>query len=140
MAFSMSGNGSPVPQINITPLIDVLLVLIIVFMVVVSMSREKGLEAQIPQPAKDSTMPPAVGTVVVQVRWDGKSQTPRLKINEDDVSWNDLEPRLRDIFKQRAERVAFVKGDDDVDFEYIADVIDIARESGVERVGLMGKY
>ena len=140
MAFSMSGNGSPVPQINITPLIDVLLVLIIVFMVVVSMSQEKGLKAEIPQPVKDSTVPPPERTIVIQVVWNGKSQSPALKINEDNVSWNELEPRLHDIFKQRAERVAFVKGDDDVDFEYVADVIDIARESGVDKVGLLGKY
>jgi biopolymer transport protein TolR len=139
MAFSMSGNGSPVPQINITPLIDVLLVLIIVFMVVVSMSKEKGLEAQIPQPAKDSTIPPPERTIVIQVIWDGKSQAPLLKINEDDTNWADLKPRLQNIFKQRAERVAFVKGDNDVDFEYVADVIDIARASGVNKVGLLGK-
>jgi biopolymer transport protein ExbD len=62
-----------------------------------------------------------------------------LKINQEDVSWQDLHARLQDIFKQRAERVAFVRGDDDVDFEYIADVIDIARDSGVDRVGLLTK-
>ena len=137
MAFS--GGGPNNPQINVTPLIDVLLVLSIVFMVVVSMSQEKGLEAQIPQPAKDSSVPPPERTIVIQVVWDAKSQSPALKINDDQVSWNDLEPRLHDIFKQRAERVAFVNGDDDVDFEYVADVIDIARESGVDRVGLLGR-
>ena len=78
-------------------------------------------------------------TIVIQIAWSGNGQPPVLKINEDNVSWDDLHGRLHDIFKQRAERVAFVKGDDDVDFEYVADVIDIARDAGVDRVGLLGK-
>ena len=137
MAFS--GGGPSNPQINVTPLIDVLLVLIIMFMVVVSMSKENGLEAQIPQPAQSAQQPEVVRTIVIQIAWGGKDQPPVLKINEDKVSWDDLRGRLHDIFKQRAERVAFVKGDDDVDFEYVADVIDIARDAGVDRVGLLGK-
>jgi biopolymer transport protein TolR len=137
MAFS--GGGPSNPQINVTPLIDVLLVLIIMFMVVVSMSKENGLEAQIPQPAQSARQPEVVRTIVIQIAWGGKGQPPVLKINEDNVSWDDLHGRLHDIFKQRAERVAFVKGDDDVDFEYVADVIDIARDAGVDRVGLLGK-
>jgi biopolymer transport protein TolR len=137
MAFS--GGGPNNPQINVTPLIDVLLVLIIVFMVVVSMSKQKGLDAQIPQPAQGPQQPEVQRTIVIQVAWDGKAKVPALKINQDDVSWDDLHSRLQRIFAQRAERVAFVKGDDDVDFEYVADVIDIARESGVEKVGLLTK-
>jgi biopolymer transport protein TolR len=137
MAFSGGSPGQP--QINVTPLIDVLLVLIIVFMVVVSMSKQKGVEAQIPQPAQDTGQPPPVRTIVIEVEWNAKSGKPTLKINQDDVAWNELEPRLHDIFKQRAERVAFVKGNDDVDFEYVADVIDMAREAGVDRVGLLTK-
>ena len=140
MAFSTSGNGSVAAQINITPLIDVLLVLIIIFMVVQSMSKEKGLEAQIPQPAAENAPQPELArTIVIQIAWGGKDAPPVLKINQEEVSWNDLHGRLQDIFKQRAERVAFVRGDDDIDFEYVADVIDIARESGVDRVGLLGK-
>ena len=137
MAFS--GGGPNNPQINVTPLIDVLLVLIIVFMVVVSMSKQKGLEAQIPQPAQGPQQPEVQRTIVIQVAWDGKTQAPTLKINQDNVSWDDLHARLQRIFAERAERVAFVKGDNDVDFEYIADVIDIARASGVEKVGLLTK-
>jgi biopolymer transport protein TolR len=140
MAFSMAGNGSPTAQINITPLIDVLLVLIIVFMVVVSMSQEKGLDAEIPQPAEDRSRPPSPErTIVVELVWSWSDQSPTLKINQDKVSWEDLRGRLHDIFKRRAERVAFVKGDDAVDFEYVADVIDIARAAGVDKVGLLTK-
>jgi len=141
MAFSMAGGGPSNPQINVTPLIDVLLVLIIVFMVVVSMSKTKGLEAQIPQPALDdkSQPVPVDGTIVIQVVWNRQGEAPDLKINQEEVKWDDLQNRLHDIFKTRAERVAFVRGDDDVDFEYVANVIDIAREAGVDRVGLLTK-
>ena len=141
MSFSTAGGGPSNPQMNVTPLIDVLLVLIIVFMVVVSMSKTKGLDAQIPQPAADDKNQPAPidRTIVIQVVWSKQGEDPTLKINQEDVKWNDLQSRLHDIFKQRAERVAFVRGDDDVDFEYIADVIDIAREAGVDRVGLLTK-
>jgi len=138
MAFSMGGGGPFQAEMNVTPLIDVLLVLIIVFMVVESMSQTKGLEAQIPQPAKSSpaaAAPPR--TIVIQVAWSGKEKIPVLKINEDSVTWEDLQARLQDIYKSRAERIAFVRGDDDVDFEYVADVIDVARTAGVERVGLL---
>jgi biopolymer transport protein TolR len=141
MAFSQAGGGPSNPQINVTPLIDVLLVLIIVFMVVVSMSKTKGLEAQIPQPAQDDKSQPVPidRTIVIQVVWSTQGQAPDLKINQETVKWEDLQRRLHDIFKTRAERVAFVRGDDDVDFEYVANVIDIARNAGVERVGLLTK-
>ena len=138
MAFSRAGDGSPTAQINITLLIDVLLVLIIVFRVVVSMSQEKGLDAEIPQPAAGARQPPSPErTIVVLLVWNGSGQSPRLKINQDNVSWADLDGRLRDIFERRAERVAFVKGDDEVEFEYVADVIDMARAAGVQKVGLL---
>jgi biopolymer transport protein TolR len=141
MAFSMAGGGPSNPQINVTPLIDVLLVLIIVFMVVVSMSKTKGLEAQIPQPAQnDKRQPvPIDRTIVIQVIWGAQNQPPALKINQENVEWEDLQNRLHDIFKLRAERIAFVRGDDDVDFEYVAEVIDLARDAGVEKVGLLTK-
>ena len=138
MAMSMAGGGASAPQMNVTPLIDVLLVLVIIFMVIVAQSKEKGLEAQIPQPPvhPDST-PPPVRTIVIQLGETKSGAVPELKINEQPVSWADLKPQLADIFKQRAEKVAFVQGDDEVDFEYVADVIDTARAAGVERVGLM---
>jgi len=140
MAFSTAGGGPSHPQINVTPLIDVLLVLIIVFMVVVSLSKQKGLEAQIPQPAEDQNSPPAPDrTIVIQVACNTADQPPLLKINQETVKWEDLPRRLHDIYKLRAERVAFVRGDDDIDFQYVAEVIDIAREAGVDRVGLITK-
>jgi biopolymer transport protein TolR len=138
MAFSMQGGGPLRAEINITPMIDVLLVLIIVFMVVVSMSEEKGLDAQIPQPADKNVPQPKVdSTIVIQIAWAGDEQPPALKINQQNVKWEDLHDRLFDIFKQRADHVAFVKGDDDIDFQYVADAISIAKNSGVEKIGLL---
>ena|SRR5437899_5272198 len=139
MAFSTAGGGPLRAEINITPMIDILLVLIIVFMVVVSMSKEKGLDAQIPQPANNTQPQEMPRTIVIQINWMRDNQPPSVKINEQSVNWENLHDRLFDIFKQRAERVAFVKGDDDVDFQYVAEAIAIARGSGVERIGLLTK-
>jgi biopolymer transport protein ExbD len=101
------------------------------------MSQEKGLEAQIPQPATNNAQPEPVRTIVIQIVWAENKQVVTVKINDEDVKWENLHDRLFDIFKQRAERVAFVKGDDDVDFQYVADAISIARNSGVDKVGLL---
>ena len=138
MAFS---GGSPSsPQINVTPLIDVLLVLIIMFMIVVAQEKTTGDVAQIPQPTDQSDQaPPPSRTIVIQVVWAAKDQQPTLKVNTEEVAWGNLHDRLERIFLSRAEKVAFVKGDDDLNFEYVAQVIDIARNSGVDRVGLLGK-
>ena len=138
MSFSVAGGGARGPEINITPLIDVLLTLIIVFMVVVSMDKEQGETAQIPQPdqkqTEDISQP---RTVVIQVVWTKENQPPTVKINQDDVRWEDLETRLAEIYLKRAEKVAFVRGDANVDFQYVADVIDVAHHAGVQRVGLL---
>ncbi len=138
MAFSMAGGGARGPQINVTPLIDVLLTLIIMFMLVVSMDPEYGEKAQIPQPNPDGkTAVSQPRTVVIQVIWSAKDQQPTVKINQQDIRWEDLEPELTRIYLSRVEKIAFVRGDADVDFEYVADVIDRAHHAGVQRVGLM---
>ena len=138
MAFSMAGGGASRPQINVTPLIDVLLTLIVVFMVVVSMDKQYQEQAQIPQPPKDGkTVPQPERTVVIEVVWTTKDQPPTVKINRQDVRWQDLETRLAQIYLSRGEKVAFVRGDADVDFQYVADVIDVAHHAGVQRVGLL---
>ncbi len=138
MSFSMAGGGARRPQINVTPLIDVLLTLIIMFMLVVSMDKEYQEKVQIPQPPKDpKSLPIVERTVIIQVVWTAKNQPPSLKINRDEVRWEDLETRLTQIYLTRAEKVAFVRGDADVDFEYVADVIDRAHSAGVQRVGLL---
>jgi len=135
MAFSTAGTGPFRAEMNLTPMIDVLLVLIIIFMVAVSSVQKKGLATEIPQPTDKPG--PQVRTIVIQVRAAGEQQVPTLKVNDEKVSWGDLQNRLFNIFKWRAERVAFIQGDDGVDYQYIADAISIARSSGVDRVGLL---
>jgi biopolymer transport protein ExbD len=138
MAFSMAGGGPSGPQINVTPLIDVLLTLIIMFMLVVSMDPEYGEKAQIPEPPKDAKSQPIVErTVVIQVVWTAKDQPPKVKINQEDVDWWNLDERLAQIYLKRVEKVAFVRADADVDFQSVATVIDVAHHAGVKRLGLL---
>lgn len=137
MSFSMAG-GRPSAQINVTPLIDVLLTLIIFFMVIVAMDPEYGEQAQIPQADQKPTAGDSqVRTIVVEVVWTAKDQAPVVRINHEDVLWQDLEARLERIYASRVEKVAFVRGDADVDFQYVAQVIDVAHHVGVQRVGLL---
>jgi biopolymer transport protein ExbD len=119
---------------NVVPLIDILLVLIIIFMVITPLTP-KGLQALVPQPSPpDAKQQQELEqkTVVVQVL-----ENNVLKINEDPADWNTLGPRLNEIFKLRAEKVAFVKGDDTVIFANVARAIDVMRAAGVEKVGLI---
>jgi biopolymer transport protein ExbD len=124
---------------NVTPLIDVLLVLIIVFMVVVIEQRPTGLKAEIPQPAPTANnIPPPQRTIVIMVKHAKPGDDhPEVKINEESVPWDHLRQRLADIFAIRVERIAFIEADDDLDFQDVADVIAIARIAGVDRVGLL---
>ena len=137
MAFSTPGGRPLEAQMNLTPMIDVLLVLIIIFMVAVSAIQKKGLAAEIPQPREHPS--PIVRTIVIQLHVTGEGQLPAIKVNGANVSWEDLQNTLLNIFKKRAERVAFVQGDDDVDYQYIAEAISTARSAGVERIGLLPK-
>jgi len=115
---------------NIVPLIDVLLVLIIIFMVMPS--RTTGLPTLVPQPAPPQARIEPERAIVVQVMRGGK-----ITINEEPSDWDSLGAKLSDIFKGRADKVAFVKGDEEVPFEQVARAIDIMRGAGIEHVGLI---
>jgi biopolymer transport protein ExbD len=134
MGMAVGGtNNGPVSEPNIVPLIDVLLVLIIIFMVITPRTPT-GLSTLVPQPAPpdQKQTQPDDRTIVVQVMPGGK-----IMINQDSSSWTDLGPRLSDIFKERADKIAFIKGDDDVEFAQVARAIDIMRGSGIDHVGLI---
>ena len=135
MGMDVGGKkGGPVASMNIVPMVDVMLVLLIIFMVITPLN-EKGLDALVPLPAPPNqpvNTEVDAKTIVVQVLDNGK-----LKINDEDSSWETLGPRLTDIFKIRAEKVAFVKGDDTVRFADVARAIDIMRASGIDSVGLI---
>jgi len=137
MAMTIGGNSGLNADPNVTPLIDVLLVLLIIFMVITPLTPQ-GLDALVPQPppSNPQTPPPIEHTVVVQVL-KGTGGRPQLKINQDDVTWQDLRARLESIYKTRAQKVVFVKSDKDLEFADVAQVIDIAHSAGVEKVGLI---
>ncbi len=134
MGMAVGGpGGGPNANPNVTPLIDVLLVLLIIFMVITPLTP-KGLDALVPQPPKDQTKTnvDTSRTIVVQLLKNGA-----LKINQDDATWQNLQGRLIDIYKERNEKVMFVKADDDLPFADVAQVIDIAHSAGVDKVGLI---
>lgn len=137
MAMSMGSAGGNMSEINVTPMIDILLVLLIIFMVIVPVTP-KGLDALVPQPPKNPQQQQSNNdrTIVVQVLYR-PGQAPAYKINDTDVVHSDLLAKLTEIYANRAERVMFVRGDDDVNFAYIADVIDIGKAANVDHIGLM---
>ncbi len=132
MAVGGSGKG-PKADINMTPMIDVLLVLIIIFMVITPLTP-KGLEALIPQPPPPGQQANAsdVRTVVIEV-----DKNHQYSINSEPTTEQAMGGRLEDIFKTRAERVVFIKGDPDLDFLWVAKAIDVAHGAGIDKVGLM---
>ncbi|MGH9490238.1 MAG: ExbD/TolR family protein [Terriglobales bacterium] len=139
MAMSVGKKTGPTSDINITPLIDILLVLIIIFMVITPMTPH-GLRALVPQKPKHHKTPPPINnrTIVVQVLDGPGGGPPIVKINQETVTWDTLGPDLENIYKTRAEKVMFVSADNNIEFQQVARAIDIAKgEDPAIQVGLM---
>jgi biopolymer transport protein ExbD len=131
MGMSVGGaNRGIFVEMNVVPLIDVLLVLLVIFMIIPH--KQSGMMADLPQPAPTGVSDPQPAAIVIQVLADGS-----VRINQEHVDWDALRNRLEQIFGARANRTAFVRGDGALEFQVIARVIDVMRAAGVSSVGLM---
>jgi len=132
MGMMVGGKRGVVSEMNVVPLIDILLVLLVIFMIIPV--HNKGLDAQVPQSSTTASDPPARpdDVIVVQVLADGT-----MRINQEPVTYETLDARLGEIFKMRASRVAFIRGDAPVEFGVVAKVIDVMHTSGIASVGLL---
>jgi biopolymer transport protein ExbD len=143
MSMSTGTNGRIAPDLNVTPFIDILLVLLIIFIVIATSLGSKGEQALIPQPAPQGAPPPPPDARTVIIRLvpaadgAGADGRPQLFINKEPVTWEALHDRLFAIYAARVERVAFIQAEKNVTFQYVADVIDTAHKLDIDKVGLI---
>ena len=130
MAIAVGANRGIFVEVNVVPLIDVLLVLLVIFMIIPH--KQHGLPVELPQPASETQVDPLPEVIVVQVKADGS-----LRLNQQAIAWTKLPERLEEIFGARANHTAFVQGDGETEFQIVARVIDTMRAAGVTSVGLM---
>src|SRR5436305_2692441 len=135
MAMSSSQRGINA-DMNVTPMIDILLVLLIIFMII---TPSEGLKVIIPQPSKDEHEIPPDAIVVIQLsaRGSGAGEHPSVKLNQQPVAWSELPERLAKVFLTRSNKSAFLKADSELDFQEVASVIDIAHDACWADVGLL---
>ena len=132
MAMSLGTTTREKAEMNVTPMIDVLLVLIIIFMVITP-TVPRGLDTLVPQSSKPDDGPAAPShDIVISV---GTGHT--ILLNSESIDEATLQSRLATLFKDRGSRVVFVRGDKTLEFHEIAEVIDLAKGAGVDRIGLM---
>ena len=133
MTIVKSANGMQ-SEINVTPMIDVLLVLLIIFMVIVPVIS-KGEHVLAPKPATHSLVAPS-DPIVLELT-ASKGSEPDYRINNQAVAKLDLPARLSEIYAARAERLLFVKADDKLAFTQVAQAIDMGHAAGVDHVALI---
>jgi biopolymer transport protein TolR len=133
MAFTVGKADALNNEPNVVPMIDVLLVLLIIFMLVVPMSR-KALDLQLPDPSPSDASGPPPSQIVLEVM-----PGDRFAINKEPVSRDALAARLKEIYDPRPEKIIFVKGDPKLKYEDVIWAMDVARGSGVRVIGVPPK-
>jgi biopolymer transport protein ExbD len=137
MSLTLGSSSGQSAEMNVTPLIDVLLVLLIIFLLIIP-SRTVGETADIPLPEQKQPNAQSPETaIVVDLRENAAGKRPALTINQQKTSWENLEASLEKIYKQRAQKTAFLKSDSEIDFEYVAEALDVMHRAGAEQVGLI---
>src|SRR6266481_4862428 len=138
MSMMIGSRKAVSPEMNVTPLIDVLLVLLIIFIVILP-ERHWDETTQVPQLNMDGRAKNPETPIVIQLKDAGSGNVPDLTLNNNQLSWQGLKARLQDLYRVREDRVAFVQGDPEIEFEYVAQAVDITQQSGALRVALLGK-